>query len=241
VRSLWPILLFSNDNLLTASLPDTFTTPMFWSADELLELKATAVLGKYPCLPKESSRSHIILSVCFSDKIGKAEAEKDYHNKLLPAVNSRPDIFQPSAIEVNYSLERYHIMGSRILSRCFTVEKWSGDEENIVDEAEVAEEAEADDATPVSLDAADTGDQSLSNDMDVDGPSLPVDSEVKDAVDGDSDDEDDVGNIAMVPMADMLNARFGSENVRSLHTYRSRFNEHVLFRLSSSMNLENFV
>lgn len=33
--------------------------------------------------------------------------------------------------------------------------------------------------------------------------------------DDDSDDEDDPSDVAMVPMADMLNARYGCENVRS--------------------------
>jgi SET domain-containing protein 6 len=32
--------------------------------------------------------------------------------------------------------------------------------------------------------------------------------------DGDSDDGDNPANVAMVPMADMLNARYGCDNVR---------------------------
>jgi N-lysine methyltransferase SETD6 len=37
----------------------------------------------------------------------------------------------------------------------------------------------------------------------------------------DGDDEDDPANVAMVPLADMLNARYGCENVR---VHRSREN-----------------
>ncbi|EIN11537.1 SET domain-containing protein [Punctularia strigosozonata HHB-11173 SS5] len=179
-----------------ASLPDVFSTPMFWSEEELSELNATAII----------------------DKIGKDEAEKEYHNKLLPTVRSRPDIFQPEAIESTYSLRRFHIMGSRILSRCFTVEKWSGDEDHDAEDAqteEEAEHAEAGDASFVSSDAG--GTQSGQNNMDVDeepaaGPVLG-DAE-------DSEDEDDSGDVAMVPMADMLNARYGSENAKLFYESR---------------------
>ena len=35
-------------------------------------------------------------------------------------------------------------------------------------------------------------------------------------LDAESDDDDDPANVAMVPMADMLNARYGCANVRLL-------------------------
>jgi len=73
-----------------------------------------------------------------------------------------------------YSLEVYHIMGSRILSRSFQVEALS------------------------------TTSSHALNDNDSD--------ETEDDEDG--DDEDDPANVAMVPLADMMNARYGCENVR---------------------------
>ena len=47
--------------------------------------------------------------------------------------------------------------------------------------------------------------------MEVDEPSHP-ESEDNEIVEEDSDDEDP-SDVAMVPMADMLNARYGCENV----------------------------
>jgi N-lysine methyltransferase SETD6 len=88
-------------------------------------------------------------------------------------------------------------MGSRILSRSFNVEKWDsgeGEDENA---------------------AANT---SRGSEMDVDAPqgserdeSASHHNEAEEEGGLDIDDSDD---IAMVPMADMLNARYGSENVR---------------------------
>jgi len=130
-------------------------------------------------------------------KIGKSDAESDYYNKVVPAVRSRLDLFPPEHLDRWYTLERYHIMGSRILSRSFQVEKWNpsanDEEEDGVPQAE----------------------------MDIDGghpdPTEPDEGRNGDIGEehvGDSDDEDDdSGDVAMVPMADMLNARFGCNNV----------------------------
>jgi SET domain-containing protein 6 len=89
-------------------------------------------------------------------------------------------------------------MGSRILSRSFNVEKWDSGE----DEEENA--------------AANT---SRGSEMDVDAPQGSEGDESASHHD-EAEEEDGVGiddssDIAMVPMADMLNARYGSENVRS--------------------------
>jgi len=88
-------------------------------------------------------------------------------------------------------------MGSRILSRSFQVEEWDPS-------------------------ANDEGDGAPQAEMDVDGdrpnsvePDEGHDGGVEEERGGDSDDEDedDAGDVAMVPMADMLNARFGCNNV----------------------------
>ncbi|KAJ7594459.1 SET domain-containing protein [Mycena floridula] len=151
-------------------LPTHFDTPMFWEDSDLDELKGTSVVVK----------------------LGKSEAAQAYEEKLLPAVHSRPDLFSAELIPVYYSLEQYHIMGSRILSRSFHVESWGA--------------KNSDNKIPSSDSAA----------MDVDEP--PEDKENLDATSDDDDDEDedgeDTAHISMVPVADMLNARFGSENAK---------------------------
>ena len=125
--------------------------------------------------------------------------ENEYYNKVLPAVKSRPDLFLPDHLDQLYTLERYHIMGSRILSRSFQVEKWD----------------------PSANDEEGSGAPQAR--MTVDGGHLgPTDSDegcdnnVEEEQNSDSDDEDDddSGDVAMVPVADMLNARFGCNNVR---------------------------
>lgn len=78
-------------------------------------------------------------------------------------------------------------MGSRILSRSFNVET-------------------------VDINAAETGTEEAS-----DPPSMDVDQDEVTEREEDSDDDDDeennVSDVSMVPMADLLNARYGSENV----------------------------
>jgi N-lysine methyltransferase SETD6 len=95
----------------------------------------------------------------------------------------------------HFSLETYHIMGSRILSRSFQVEAWSPIGQNPPHkEAEMNVEG-----NPSSL-----------------APNHNAESDPEEMEDDDdSDDDDDPGNVAMVPMADMLNARYGCENVRA--------------------------
>lgn len=94
-------------------------------------------------------------------------------------------------------------MGSRILSRSFTVEKWDSGEE---------EEGSTDAPT-----------NTRDHEMDVDsygGPEgLHEDSSSHHSdAEEEEEEEEDSSDIAMVPMADMLNAQYRSENVRP-HSY----------------------
>ncbi|KAG8935449.1 hypothetical protein FRC01_000056 [Tulasnella sp. 417] len=91
-----------------ASMPTTFTTLMFWTDEELAQLKGSTILKK----------------------IGKSEAEADYLEKVLPLIKRRPDLFPTAVIAEKYSIERYHINGSRILSRSFHVENWNGKDQD---------------------------------------------------------------------------------------------------------------
>lgn len=155
-----------------------------------------------------------------ADKIGRDDAERDYHEKLMPAaqvgipsfklevgtscqlaLQSRPDLFPSEKLLQHCSLERYHVMGSRILSRSFTVLKWAGS-------------AEDEDAMVADPDTSASTGSGMDIEMDeVDGTEIDLDE----------DDMEDPSDVAMVPMADMLNARFESENVRAppIHLHSS--------------------
>ncbi|KZP34420.1 SET domain-containing protein [Athelia psychrophila] len=175
-----------------SELPTEFDTPMFWKADELEELRGTSVV----------------------DKIGREEAERDYYKKLLPAIHSRQDIFSTNVIPEFYSLERYHIQGSRILSRSFQVEQWEGEGGDKDENAAADTSAES-----YSMDVADTSIGS-GNGMDVDedeGPAPAAETHHPEQEGSDDEDEEDTSDVAMVPMADMLNARYGSENAKLFH------------------------
>jgi len=95
-------------------------------------------------------------------------------------------------------------MGSRILSRSFTVEKW-GEDERIQGEGE---ENEGSTGANNSVDSA----------MDVDDG---IDEQDGGDDEEEGDEGDDPSDIAMVPMADMLNARYGSENVCPFSSFPS--------------------
>ena len=100
-------------------------------------------------------------------------------------------------------------MGSRILSRSFGVEEWQSDADDDHDHE---------------------GNTSIGSSMDVD-EQHPTNSDAQDDNEDDDREDDDDGHdssdTAMVPMADMLNARYGSENVcKVIRFYPEQF-EHV--------------
>ena len=133
------------------------------------------------------------------------------HTRSRP--QSRPDLF-PKEKERYFSLDRYHLNGSRILSRSFHVEKWRGEhtEEDSDEDDNDAGEDSAMDIDPQEQRAAETSGQPGQEEA---LPHGPGELQVEGDNDDDSDDEDreDPADVAMVPMADMLNARFESENV----------------------------
>ncbi|KAF8813911.1 SET domain-containing protein [Phlegmacium glaucopus] len=154
-------------------LPKSFDTPIFWGEDDLAELKGT----------------------CVVEKIGREQAERDYREKVLPAVQSRPDLFASQNVEQYYSIEMYHLMGSRVLSRSFTLSREEDDHENDVD------------------------DSSMGSAMDIDGPLHKGASATDDSQKGDNeeegeDEEEEETEVVMIPLADILNARYETENVK---------------------------
>lgn len=106
---------------------------------------------------------------------------------------SRTDLFGEEYPNPDFSLEAYHIMGSRILSRSFQVEPQSA-----IDNTE-SSQTPAHEDVEMSLDESSA--QALNNDN----------LDDRDSSDG---EDDDPANVAMVPLADMLNAQYGCENVR---------------------------
>lgn len=97
-------------------------------------------------------------------------------------------------------------MGSRILSRSFHVEKWEGcDHEDNEDE-------EQDSGSGAAMDV-DCADETPDGEAEQD-PAQILETSVDDDDDEEDEDAEDPADVAMVPMADMLNARFESENVR---------------------------
>ncbi|KAJ3762252.1 hypothetical protein EV360DRAFT_79480 [Lentinula raphanica] len=168
-------------------LPTQFNTPMFWDEQDLKELEGTSVV----------------------EKLGKEDAERDFNDKVVPAIQSRPDLFPPESLSTYYSLERYHITGSRILSRSFDIERGATDE--VSGEEELDGEA----------------DRSTGSAMDVDEDNAPAgveDNSIQDDATGEEEEEDeeDAINVSMVPVADLLNARYGSENASAKLFYEDK-------------------
>ncbi|WFD30273.1 Ribosomal lysine N-methyltransferase 4 [Malassezia sp. CBS 17886] len=200
-------------------MPHSFDTPMFW----------------------DDAQVHALVGTDVYDKIGRADAETDYRECVLPYIRRYAHVFvgplsddaAQAALDQWYSIDMYHRMGSSILSRSFHVKRdlrhAEADDADITSApAEVsitrepAEEREAEDAGAASPEGG-AGD---AESMHVDGAdgAAAEGQENDNTDDGSSDDgdddgdeggdEEDVRDISMVPMADMLNARFGSENTR---------------------------
>lgn len=102
-------------------------------------------------------------------------------------------------------------MGSRILSRSFHVEPWSSDEES---ETDGVVQAVGDSAAPMEIDVEmPSAESGFTVEPGEENPENATE-EVEIAEDEEDDDSENPADVAMVPMADMLNARFGSENAK---------------------------
>jgi SET domain-containing protein 6 len=140
-------------------------------------------------------------------------------------MQSRPDLFVPSDIPTRYSLSTYHLMGSSILSRSFTIEKMD-------DEQQRADNDDAGNTSIVSTGSAMDIDEPKAKEPDCCGNDHDHDhnnahehgknDQLEHGQEGDegdegedSDDEEEVAaEVVMIPLADILNARYHSENVR---------------------------
>ncbi|BGP19164.1 hypothetical protein JCM10213_006490 [Rhodosporidiobolus nylandii] len=95
----------------------SFHSLMFWSAEELAELKGSMVLNK----------------------VGREEADEEYENTVKPFIAAHAGVFgEPS----DYTAELFHLCGSWILSRSFHVEKEDEEEKDEEDSDDEEEEQE---------------------------------------------------------------------------------------------------
>ncbi|CAH7672320.1 expressed protein [Phakopsora pachyrhizi] len=186
-------------------MPEEFDTLMFWSEEELDELKGSTIL----------------------DKIGRQEAESDYFGLIEPFIRSRPDLFpvpnlaeskniidqkcnsknyRSSGWEDFYGLQVYHRMGSLVLSRSFNIK-------HLIKSKDFKVEKRDDDGYE--------SDCGRGMDIDEDGfdgsnRDRFSEHEIEDS-DDDSDEDDDeekLEDISMFPLADILNTKIGNENAR---------------------------
>lgn len=103
-----------------------FSTPMFWAADELVELQASPVAGK----------------------VGKDEAEKMVRTKILPVIRAHPAVFFPEGspeLSDDELVQLAFRMGSVIMAYAFDLEKEDDEEkdnEGSEDEDEWVEDRE---------------------------------------------------------------------------------------------------
>lgn len=74
-------------------LPEGFDTPMFWTNEELQELKGTEVIAR----------------------IGKEKSEEQYNTVLFPIIKANPGLFDLEKC----GLQAFHRMGSLILAYSF--------------------------------------------------------------------------------------------------------------------------
>lgn len=101
-------------------LPETFDSLMFWSDEELLSLKGSAVV----------------------DKIGKESADSTFTEQLIPLIAQHANIFQTAGRSNDELLSLCHRMGSTIMAYAFDLEKPETTQPPNQDEEEWEEEEE---------------------------------------------------------------------------------------------------
>jgi SET domain-containing protein 6 len=93
-------------------LPRTFDTPIFWTEDELKELRGT-------CLTEE--------------KIGRKESDKILRSRILPVVTHHEDVFYTEGatqLSEDELLALAHRMGSTIMAYAFDLDNEKEDSDN---------------------------------------------------------------------------------------------------------------
>lgn len=111
-------------------LPETFDSLMFWSDEELLSLKGSAVV----------------------DKIGKESADSTFTEQLIPLIAQHANIFHTAGRSNDELLSLCHRMGSTIMAYAFDLEKpESSQPPNQQDEEEWEEDSESATSLPKGM------------------------------------------------------------------------------------------
>ncbi|KAF8750873.1 Rubisco LSMT substrate-binding [Rhizoctonia solani] len=137
------------------------------------------------CMMWEAAKGNGSIWEGYLDKIGREEAEKEYIDRLVPLLKSRPDLFLPSYLDTITLWSNFISWAAEFISK-FSCGRRRGREKGTRRKPQTeVQEGE-------------------------------VENEQEEEKDGDSDSEDGekVEDVAMVPMADMLNARYGGENAK---------------------------
>ncbi|KAH0828175.1 hypothetical protein J3R83DRAFT_3877 [Lanmaoa asiatica] len=176
-------------------LPITFDTPMFWSTEELEELQGTAVI----------------------DKIGRDDAERAYSEQLIPAI--KVSAYSTSCLEFYSSIQHLSLdipLLSFHLPIIGNVSRWTDDDEVEEDKDHDGEAREGGSDVDEAEDPHPSTSIESSMQIDDTHPRPFLSEHAKEGLDSGSEDdeEEDPSDVAMVPMADLLNARWGSENAR---------------------------
>ncbi|CCG84562.1 protein of unknown function [Taphrina deformans PYCC 5710] len=110
-------------------LPDSFSTPMFWSSEELSELQGSTL----------------------SEKIGREEADQSYHDLILPIILAYPQLFDITRC----GLEQFHRMGSLIMAYSFDAPIETTSSEDQADDNDSNDEEEEEQSEKVMCPLAD--------------------------------------------------------------------------------------
>ena len=113
--------------------------------------------------------------------------------RLISLIQSRPDLFPQADLATYYSFDMYHVMGSLLLTRSFTVKD------------EIMQGVQTRESVP-------EGESNADSMMIQDGQDMSQDPESME-VDDDDDDDEHEEEVIVLPLADMLNARYGHDNV----------------------------
>ncbi|KAJ9126533.1 hypothetical protein QFC24_001560 [Naganishia onofrii] len=190
------------------SLPERFDTPMFWSEDDLRWLEGTDI----------------------PSKVGKTSAEETYKTKIVPLLQKYPEVFTPDSSATHrtiphFSVDDFHVQGSRMLSRSFSVPKETVKPDPIGDVS--MQSAGGDDSIEegsAAMDDVESANGSVTaqlvpqeegQDGGPEGSHAEDDNDEDEDEEGDDDDDDseaDLEEEVMVPVADVLNAAYGLDN-----------------------------
>jgi SET domain-containing protein 6 len=117
-------------------------------------------------------------------------------------------LFPPGDLANHYSLDAFHVMGSILTTRSFTIPDTITEGESEPEAVSTADEMKVDESPDISQDL-----ESL---------------EVNEIDDGEEAEEE----VVVLPLADMLNARYGQENVRLLSFWAVEQRLRLLERLN---------